>query len=354
MGLARVEHEVFEQTELTGTGSMMGTIDYMSPEQAIDTKRADARSDIYSLGCTLYYLLTARQVYSGQTAMNKLLAHREAPIPSLREQREEVPEAIEHLFRKMVAKRPENRHASMADVIADLERCVTQSPPEIQIRDASAEDGTLKAFLQQIGKQSTSPLSADAARAEPAPFSAAAVTLPLPAFDPIAPGLAPTVVMNGSALEETLVEPAQARPAPAHKPRGSRFSSWWKYRWIAANCAALLVGGLALAGIFLQVSTPIGTIVLEIDQPELAGAVVSVDGQQKITIKTADSPEPIEVKADEKQHTLRSDQRGLSDVYQSSSSSSRARAKQFACGWRRHLFQRWLWAALPTRRIDVE
>jgi formylglycine-generating enzyme required for sulfatase activity/serine/threonine protein kinase len=125
MGLARIEQSgnVAAQAELTGTGAVMGTVDYMAPEQGMSTKHADARADIYSLGCTLHYLLIGKATYDGETVAAKLVAHHNHPIPNLCELRSEVPEAVDAVFRKMVAKKIEDRYQTMTEVVADLEHC---------------------------------------------------------------------------------------------------------------------------------------------------------------------------------------------------------------------------------------
>lgn len=127
MGLARIESAsgAVVDRELTTTGSVLGTIDYMSPEQALDTKLADARSDIYSLGCSLFYLLTGQTMYPGDTVMRRLLAHRESPIPDLSAQRPDITSAVQIAFSKMVAKQPNDRFQTMTEVIqsfVDLQR----------------------------------------------------------------------------------------------------------------------------------------------------------------------------------------------------------------------------------------
>jgi serine/threonine protein kinase len=125
MGLARVDDSI-EATlaKLTQTGAMMGTIDFMSPEQALDTRQADARSDIYSLGCTLYYLLTGRAVYDGNSMLDRLLAHRDAPIPCLAGGRLDASGRLDAVFRRMVAKRARDRYQSVAHVIDALQACL--------------------------------------------------------------------------------------------------------------------------------------------------------------------------------------------------------------------------------------
>jgi len=138
MGLARlrreVDPEISNAASLTESGQAIGTLDYMSPEQSLDSQQADERSDIYSLGCTLHYLLTGRPVYDGSTITERILARHEAPIPSLRDVRQDVAPRLDRVFQKMVAKQTGDRYQSMQQLIADLEVCSTA--PRQQVADA--------------------------------------------------------------------------------------------------------------------------------------------------------------------------------------------------------------------------
>ncbi|HUQ70206.1 MAG TPA: LamG-like jellyroll fold domain-containing protein, partial [Planctomycetaceae bacterium] len=148
MGLARIEGDTGAQAEITNTGAVMGTIDYMAPEQARNTKTADARSDIYSLGISLWYLLVAKPAYNGQTLTERLLAHQSDPIPSLCAARNDVPAALDAVFQKLVAKRPADRYQTMTTVIEALEgalRGETAAAPSLPI--ARSDDSKFSEFL---------------------------------------------------------------------------------------------------------------------------------------------------------------------------------------------------------------
>lgn len=125
-GLARIEggpllSDENPGVELTVAGRVLGTREYMSPEQVISSASANHLSDIYSLGCTLHVLLTGRPPYVDKSRSALAAAHLRAPIPSIRGQRPEVPPAVEELFRRMLAKDPEKRPQSMDEVIARLQ-----------------------------------------------------------------------------------------------------------------------------------------------------------------------------------------------------------------------------------------
>tara|TARA_R110002049_G_scaffold2750_8_gene22134 strand:+ start:44331 stop:47306 length:2976 start_codon:yes stop_codon:yes gene_type:complete len=119
MGLARSDS--FDLSEdMTASGVTLGTFDYISPEQARDPRIADLRSDIYSLGCTLYFMLTGSPPYPGGTMLQKLLSHGNAPPPDARELRPQVSDDLVIVINKMLAKDPQDRYASGNDLVSDL------------------------------------------------------------------------------------------------------------------------------------------------------------------------------------------------------------------------------------------
>lgn len=121
MGLARSDRFDFGQ-DMTASGVTLGTFDYISPEQAKDPRDADIRSDLYSLGCTLYFMLTGSPPYPGGTMLQKLLAHGSNPPPEIRERRSEVSEHLSNVLKRMLAKQPSDRYQDAESLVSDLKR----------------------------------------------------------------------------------------------------------------------------------------------------------------------------------------------------------------------------------------
>ncbi|MBS0203432.1 MAG: protein kinase [Planctomycetes bacterium] len=261
MGLARIEAaDVATQADLTGTGAVMGTVDYMAPEQALNTKHADARSDLYSLGISLWYLLTGRSAYEGDSLMARLLAHRDQPIPSLRAVRDDVPESLDHVFQKLVAKKPADRYQTATEVLVDLQACRTgASIKAMAVAEVATGPDEFQSFLQHIespteglrGSRSNPSMTG----AKTAARSQATVT----------------------STDETMPPTPASETQRFQRPKGRMVKSppWFQDRrlQIASGVASVLV---LLVAVFLF-QTPNGTLRVEILDPEVEMTVKGTD-----------------------------------------------------------------------------
>ncbi len=121
MGLARL-HQVEPTDDLTASGVTLGTFDYISPEQARDPRSADVRSDIYSLGCTVYFMLTGRPPFPEGTVLQKLLQHQGDTPPDPRDFNPQLSDDVARIVRKCLAKDPRRRYQKPQGLIEELPR----------------------------------------------------------------------------------------------------------------------------------------------------------------------------------------------------------------------------------------
>ena len=147
MGLARFHQVDSSQDDLTASGVTLGTFDYISPEQAIDPRIADVRSDIYSLGCTLYFMVTGRPPFADGTALQKLLRHKGDEPPDARIFRPDLPEPLSLILTKMLAKRPEDRFQTPNELIGVVERIQEDQPDPFQYETSK----TRRSMLAPLG-----------------------------------------------------------------------------------------------------------------------------------------------------------------------------------------------------------
>lgn len=121
LGLALIRNdEAVAALTVTNAHTMMGTADYLSPEQALHAHEVDYRADIYSLGCTFYFLLTGQAPFNEGTIAQRILMHQKDMPRDVRALREDCPHALATICMTMLAKRPEDRTASGNDVAKGL------------------------------------------------------------------------------------------------------------------------------------------------------------------------------------------------------------------------------------------
>jgi eukaryotic-like serine/threonine-protein kinase len=216
LGLARLEEpdqdgDGAEGGRLTMPGTFLGTFDYVAPEQAVDAHDVDGRCDIYSLGCTLYYLLRGRPPYRRENAPQTLLAHCQDPIPNLLEEFPGVPRRLAALFQRMLAKLPSGRVGTMTEVVAELEACQRELTGGVTPPAANCPPAHIA--REECGTAPARRVDPPAATSVPRP----AATTPV-----ISPEPAPASAAANSRSDDTSVGITATETDPANGRRRSR------------------------------------------------------------------------------------------------------------------------------------
>lgn len=167
MGLARFVSERQEEGGLTRTGQIMGTPDYIAPEQGEDTREADIRADIFSLGCTLFHAITGRVPFEGKNMMEKLLARVRRDAPRIVTVRPDIPDELDAVIARMLARDPADRFQTPAEVVEALapfslatmsqatdQTILLQPESDVSLGKVEAKaDTTLNRFIEELGDQ---------------------------------------------------------------------------------------------------------------------------------------------------------------------------------------------------------
>jgi serine/threonine protein kinase len=195
-------------TGLTSTG-VLGTPYYISPEQAEGGKDLDSRTDMYSLGVCLYQMLTGEPPYTGDSPVELIIQHVEAPIPSVRDKRPEIPLSVDEIVRRCMAKEVEDRYATPADLIAAIDQALKGEVAEAVAKPPVSSKTSPLAFREDLAETPVSPLSYPKRKRRWLSTSLGIASVVLVA----AACIAASVVVFGLFQKETPTVPAIALPA---------------------------------------------------------------------------------------------------------------------------------------------
>jgi eukaryotic-like serine/threonine-protein kinase len=235
MGLARVAtSDPSDASALTQDGTVIGTPDFMSPEQGKNSSLVDARSDLYSLGCTMYYLLTGQPPFPSGATLEKLLQHQiDQPTP-IEQLRQNVPPEVCAIVRKLLAKRTDDRYQSGSALATALDPW-SKFDAKLESLKPNARTPVPETTMRDDLPVACTPVPEDV---NPFKFEA---TEPPPAPEP-APAQ-PTVPVS------------KAKTPLPQKPPKKRWSRW-KVAALAVGALLSVVGVLAAAGVFRTAEPP--------------------------------------------------------------------------------------------------
>jgi serine/threonine protein kinase len=244
LGLALIQGEICgDRTIVGGQGYVVGTMDYLAPEQAEDAFNVDSRVDIYSLGCTLYFALTKQPPYPGGNALQKLLRHRiDEPTP-IAQLNPGVPAEFIALVAKMMAKQKEQRFGSASEVRAALapfagidepapaRAASPKLPPKVEAVPEHLMDRTEPSpapwFVGQQGAEPSSKEKRPVAVDAPTPKPAALISTEPPAND--GPSDPPQAIPLSPELAERLAPQVAVAEAAPGQPSKEETPFWFDY-----------------------------------------------------------------------------------------------------------------------------
>jgi serine/threonine protein kinase len=302
-GLAKVMREKTDDTGLTGEGRMLGTPDYIAPEQTLDAAKADIRADIYSLGCTLYFLLSGRAPFSANSLGAILLAHQMQEAKTLNLVRPEVPQELAAVVRKMMAKSPVQRYQTPREVAQALAPFIKPGAAPKSSAELSSGTPEAKPIVKKTARLDPPPAPV-VEEADPQPETVDVEASPpkggIPPVEARRSGRFSDVTI-GSALGQNIPNVAPPKRRTVHKRQRAAGLPQTRKKWLIGGGLGVGVLLLVLFGIWassvLRVKTKEGILVLE-DVP--ADAEVTVDGERVIFDPGDGKPVEVLVAAGEK------------------------------------------------------
>jgi serine/threonine protein kinase len=224
LGLARFTSDEHASLTVAFDENVLGTADYLAPEQALDSHGVDGRADIYSLGCSLYFLLTGHPPFPDGTLPQRLMMHQKQPPPSIFKDRPDAPQELVDICLKMMAKKPDQRYQSMADVSLALADWLESQGKKAE--SPSGSGSTLK-----LGQHGTGPAGGSDTRTPRSPQTGP-VAKPVPKGRPSqgeterARGAAPMRDGNVAKTHTSLNpnQPAAKGPVLTNRPHGGEKS----------------------------------------------------------------------------------------------------------------------------------
>ena len=290
-GLAKMVREQAQGHGATQAGAFMGTPEYVAPEQAVDASKADIRADIYSLGCTLYYLLAGRPPYVEKTAVQVVLAHLEKEAVPLHQVRAEVSEELSAVVAKMMAKDPGERYQTPAEAAQALKPFGTGQEAVPKARSAGTMiPGDPKA-RGSLGRRRLPESQSWAGKCPRSSFLGSLVGL----VGKVGKGVGQRKQKKKSKTGVGVVHPV---------------GDWCRRRWawlVAAGGAALV---LLLGIILIRLSAGTqGTLVVEVNEP---GAIVTVqDDKDQVEVTRKGDKEKITISLKPGGHSLKVEKEGF-------------------------------------------